>query len=406
MTNDQATYDAIVVGARCAGSPTGMLLARQGHRVLVVDRATFPSDTVSTHLLHPPAVASLSRWGLLDNVLSTGCPAIERYSFDFGAVTISGTPRPAVDGWTRAYAPRRTVLDTVLVDAAVEAGAEVRQSFTVDEILVDGGRVSGIRGRDADGTLVVERSHVVVGADGAQSMVADAVRSREYHGQPVLQWGAYTYWRDLPVSGMEVFVRPNRGFAALPTNDELTLVLVGCPAEQATAFRSDIEGNYLASLEMVPDLAERMHNANRVERFHIGGVPNRFRTPYGYGWMLVGDAGYVKDPITAQGIADAFADAECAAAALHHFFDGTHSFDDVMATFHADRDRRALPIYELTTRLASLEPPPPELQQILAAIAGNEVGMNAFVSVIAGTMSPGEFFDPTNVARLTRVSAA
>ncbi len=117
-------YDVIVVGARCAGSPTAMLLARRGHRVLVVDRSTFPSDTVSTHLVHPPGVAALQRWGLLDRVLATGCPPIDTYAFDFGAFTLSGapgTPEAPV-----AYAPRRTVLDQVLVEAAAEAGAEVR----------------------------------------------------------------------------------------------------------------------------------------------------------------------------------------------------------------------------------------------------------------------------------------
>ena len=138
-------YDAIVVGARCAGSPTAMLLARKGYRVLLVDRATFPSDTTSTHLVHPPGVASLWRWGLLDRITATGCPPIHTYAFDFGAFTIAGAPG---DGDAPvAYGPRRTVLDKVLVDAASEAGAEVRVGFSVEEVVVDGGRVSGIRGR-------------------------------------------------------------------------------------------------------------------------------------------------------------------------------------------------------------------------------------------------------------------
>ncbi|HSD78215.1 MAG TPA: FAD-dependent monooxygenase, partial [Solirubrobacteraceae bacterium] len=104
------SYDAIVVGARCAGSPTAMLLARRGYRVLLVDRAAFPSDTMSTHLVHPPGVAALARWGLLDRLAATGCPPVERYSFDFGPVTIAGSPRP-IDGIAHAYCPRRTILD-------------------------------------------------------------------------------------------------------------------------------------------------------------------------------------------------------------------------------------------------------------------------------------------------------
>src|SRR6516225_1288209 len=129
-------YDAIVVGARCAGSPTAMLLARRGYRVLLVDRATFPSDTVSTHLIHAPGVAALSRWGLLDQVIATGCPPINSYSFDFGPFAIVGSPRPS-DGVATAYAPRRTVLDKILVDAAAEAGAEVREAFAIDDVEVD-----------------------------------------------------------------------------------------------------------------------------------------------------------------------------------------------------------------------------------------------------------------------------
>jgi flavin-dependent dehydrogenase len=150
-------YDAIVVGARCAGSPTAMLLARKGYRVLVIDRASFPSDTLSTHLIHAPGVAALRRWGLLDRVIASNCPANTTYSFDFGPVTITGTPRPH-DGISTAYAPRRTVLDTILVDAAAAAGAEVRERFTLEDIVIDDGVVVGIRGRSADGSSLEERA--------------------------------------------------------------------------------------------------------------------------------------------------------------------------------------------------------------------------------------------------------
>src|SRR3954451_8402729 len=138
-------YDAIIVGARCAGAPTGMLLAREGHRVLVVDRASFPSDTLSTHFIHAPGVAALRRWGVLDEVIASGCPPVETYSFDFGPITITGAPRPS-DGESVAYAPRRTVLDKILVDGARDAGAELRERFTVEEVLVEDGVVVGIRG--------------------------------------------------------------------------------------------------------------------------------------------------------------------------------------------------------------------------------------------------------------------
>src|SRR5687767_1807370 len=168
---NKTAYDAIIVGSRCAGSPTAMLLARKGHRVLLLDKATFPSDTMSTHLVHPPGVASLERWGLLERLEATGCPPVETYSFDLGPLTISGSPLP-IDGIARGYCPRRTVLDQLLVDAAVEAGVELREGFTVDELLASDGVVTGIRGHARGGAAVTERARVVIGADGMRSLVA------------------------------------------------------------------------------------------------------------------------------------------------------------------------------------------------------------------------------------------
>ena len=155
-------YDVIVLGARCAGSPTAMLLARKGYKVLVVDRATFPSDTVSTHLVHPPGVDALQRWGLLDRVVATGCPPVHTYAFDMGPFWISGTPGSGIDTSAVGYAPRRTVLDKVLVDAAAEAGAEVREGFVVDEIVKDGDSVAGIRGHERGSAPVTEDRKSVV----------------------------------------------------------------------------------------------------------------------------------------------------------------------------------------------------------------------------------------------------
>jgi 2-polyprenyl-6-methoxyphenol hydroxylase-like FAD-dependent oxidoreductase len=202
------TYDAIVVGARCAGAPTAMLLARQGHRVLLVDRATFPSDTLSTHVIHAPGVAALSRWGLLDQVVATGCPPIETYAYDFGPVTIRGAARP-VDGQSSGYAPRRTVLDKILVDAATASGVEVREGFNVDSVLIEDRNVVGITGHTDGGERVQAKARIVIGADGKNSHVAKAVQAVEYETRPRLQYSYFTYFRDLPTDGMEVYIRPD-----------------------------------------------------------------------------------------------------------------------------------------------------------------------------------------------------
>jgi flavin-dependent dehydrogenase len=395
-----AGYDAIVIGARCAGSPTAMLLARKGYRVLVVDKATFPSDTMSTHIIHPPGLAALARWGLLERLRATGCPPFRTYSLDFGPLTIAGVPRTP-DGVSEALCPRRIVLDPLLVEAAVEAGAELRDGFTVDEILFEDGRVSGIRGHTRAGTTVTERATIVIGADGRHSIVAKAVQAPRYHERPPLQAGYYAYWSGLPADGFDAYVRPQRGFGSAPTHDGLTILVVGWPVAEFAANRKDIEGNYLRTIDLVPELAERVRAAKRETRFvGTADMPNFFRTPYGEGWALVGDAGYHKDPITAQGISDAFRDADAVATSVDDTLTGRLPFADAMARYQRARDEAVLPIFEFTCELATLQPPAPEMQQLLGAMPGNQEAMDGFVGVIAGTVSPAEFFAPENAGRI------
>ncbi|MFL6064683.1 MAG: NAD(P)/FAD-dependent oxidoreductase [Friedmanniella sp.] len=393
-------YDVIVIGARAAGSPTAMLLARHGYRVLAVDRAHFPSDTLSTHVLHAPGVAALQRWGLLDEVLKSGCPAITGYRLDFGPVTISGTTHP-VEGITTAYAPRRSVLDAILVAGARRAGVEVREDYNVEEVLVEDGRVVGIRrGQDAD------RARIVIGADGRHSLVAKVVHAVDYNTKPRLQYSYYTYFSGLPTDQFETFVRPDRGFACAPTNDGLTMVVAGWPYPEAQAYKADVEGNFFQTLQLAPAFADRVAKAKREAPFLGGAVPGWFRKPYGEGWALVGDAGYNKDPITAQGITDAFLDAERCTDAIHRWLGDGRPFDQVMGAWHQERDAKDIPIYEFTAQLATLEAPPPEMQQLFAAVRGNQQAMDAFVSVISGAVSPADYFSQENIGRIFTASAA
>jgi flavin-dependent dehydrogenase len=392
-------FDAIVVGARCAGSPTAMLLARKGYKVLVVDRAGFPSDTLSTHVLHPPGVAAMKRWGVLDRLTATGCPPIDTYTFDFGPFTLAGSP--GTDDSPVAYCPRRTVLDKLLVDAASETGAEVREEFTVESVVLDDGCVVGIRGHGTDGRTVTEHARVVVGADGRYSMVAKAVAPEQYNEKPPILCGYYTYWSGLPIDGkFAVYSRPGRGWAVAPTHDDLTLVVAGWPYAEFEANKKDVEGNYLKMFDLVPEFADRIHGAKREARFAGTAVENYFRKPFGPGWALVGDAGYNKDFITAQGIIDAFRDAELCANALDDSLSGARSFDDAMGEYQSTRDAHVLPMYEFTCQLATLEPPPPEMVQLLAAVHGNQEAMDGFARVNGGVTSPAEFLSEENVGRI------
>src|SRR5512132_2585334 len=250
-------YDVIVVGSRVAGASTALLLARRGLKVLAVDRAEFPSDTLSTHQVQVPGVARLRRWGILDGVVAAGTPPAASVRFDPGPVVLRGR-FPEFDGVDALYSPRRTLLDKLLVDAARDAGAEVRERFAVDEIVFREGRGSGVRGRERRGGVMREQARLVVGADGRHSAVAKAVRAPAYHVKPALSVAYYTYWANVPMTGGEIFGRERRQIGAWPTNDGLVMTYVAAPADEFRRFRADPEGCVLHALDQAADLGERV----------------------------------------------------------------------------------------------------------------------------------------------------
>ncbi len=393
-------YDAIIVGARCAGSPTAMLLAQKGYKVLLVDKASFPSDTISTHIIWPPGTARLKRWGLLEKIAATNAPLISKLSFDIGPFALSGS-LPPFEGVSDCYAPRRTVLDKILVDAAVEAGVELRENCPVEEFIMDGDRVTGVRCRTKGGSAVTENARVVIGADGRNSSVARGVNAQEYNVKPRLACWYYSYWSGVQTDGIEFYMRPERAIGCIPTNDGLVCLPVVAPQKEFDQYRSDVEGTYMKSLEIVPELAERLRQGKLEERFFgTGDVTNFFRKPYGRGWALVGDAGYHKDPIGAQGISDAFRDAERLAAALDEGFSGNKPLEEALAEYERSRNEKVMPMYEFNCEMASLEPPLPEMQQLFAALRGNQAEMDRFFGVLAGTVPVPEFFAPENTKRI------
>ena len=379
-------YDAIVVGARCAGSPTAMLLARRGYRVLVVDRATFPSDTISTHYIHHHGVSRLARWGLLDRLKASGCPPIRTFTIDFGEFALTGDP-PPVNGIESGYCPRRRVLDKMLVDAAAEAGAEVREGFAVQEIVLDGDRVVGIRG-GANGRSVVEKGRIVIGADGLHSRVAQAVRPREYYVRPSLEGAYYTYWSGVPLEGFEIYRRDRRMVFASPTNDGLVCIGVAWSLADWPDYRANFEVNYLATIDRMRGIAERVRNGKREERFvGTATLPNYYRRPFGNGWALVGDAGFHKDPTTASGISDAFRDAELLATALDDGFSGNDDLERALSAYERQRNRATLPTYKLyTTYISTLEPLTPEFREFVRALQGNQPAIDRFLGSLVGAV--------------------
>ncbi len=394
-------YDAIVVGARCAGSPVAMLLARQGYRVLLVDRSAFPSDmSFSTHYVHQAGIARLKRWGLLDKVIASNCPPVTTFHFDFGGFALTGSP-PAADGVVEAYAPRRKVLDAILLQAAVGAGAELREGFSVQELVWEGEHVTGIRGREKEGSTVTQKARITIGADGMHSMIARAVKAPEYNAKPPIQGPYFSYWSEVQMKGFEFHPGAFRGVFGFMTNDNLALIGVGFAADDHPTIRSDIEGAYLRAIqEDVPDLAEQMRGGRREERFVGGLIPNYLRKPYGPGWALVGDAGYLKDPCTAEGITDALHSAELLAEALDAGWSGREPLENALAGYEQKRNQAALPLYEFTCQMATLAPLSPEMQQLVTALRGNQEQTNRFFGLFAQTVSVPEFFAPENMQRI------
>ncbi len=397
-------YDVIVVGARCAGATTAMLLARRGHRVLLVDRSTFPSDLrLSTHLVWQPGIAALDRWGLREEVAASGCPALTTAALDVGPFTVTGS-MPAADGIREAYAPRRVVLDAILVEAAVAAGAELWEGCTVDELMTDddtavGTRVRGIRGHLRGGRTVSATATIVVGADGMRSPVAAQVGALTYLERPARQGTYFTYWSGLPDGVPTLYPRAGRSLVRIPTNDDLTMVAVNWAIDDYRAVRRDIEGEYhRAVTEIAPELAEQLRGGRREDRWVGAAVPSHFRRAFGPGWALVGDAGYLKDPCTAQGITDAFHHAELLAEALDDGLDGRRPFDDALADYERQRNAAVMPMYEFTYATSALEPPTPQEAELFEAMRDDPALTERFLGVFAGTVPVQDFFAPLDAA--------
>ena len=393
-------YDVIVVGARCGGSPTAMLLARKGYRVLLVDKTTFPSDTISTHYLHQMSIACLKRWGLLDKVIASNCPPIRGLMFDVGAFQLAGAP-PPVDGVAEAYSVRRIILDKILVDAAVAAGVELRSAFSVEDLIQDDGQVTGIRGRAAGGSPITESAQVVVGADGRNSLVARTVQASAYNTSPPLTCIYYAYWSGVPTDFLEYYPLDGLGIVVFPTNDGLTCISTSCPRSDFETFRSDIEKHFWQQLDRVPAFAERVRAGTREERFRgTGDLPFFFRKPYGPGWALVGDAGYHKDPLNGEGITDAFRDAELLSEALDTGLSGQRPLLEALERYEQQRNEVAMPVCGLVRQAAALETPPPEQVQLFQALRNNPTDTTCLLGTLSQAVPVGEFFAPENIQRI------
>jgi flavin-dependent dehydrogenase len=363
MTTD---YDVVIVGARCAGAATALLLARGGLRVLVVDRGRYASDTVSTHALMRAGVVQLSRWGVLDAIKAAGTPVVRSTSFHYGGevVEVQIKPQNDVDG---LYAPRRTVIDRLLVDAARSAGAEIAfETALVDLVRAADGRVCGVRLRDGGARQRQVSAELVIGADGVRSTVARLVGSGCYRTGRHATGVIFTYWSGTGFDGYHWYYCEGVSAGAIPTNDGHTCIFASVPQSRfQETLRRGADAGYRQVLRACgSDLAAVVDRSERVEKYRaFAGEVGFFRQSFGPGWALVGDAGYFKDPLTAHGITDALIDAELLAQAVAT---GT---EVALAGYQTARDKLALDHFEVTDAVASFEWDLPKVQQLHRALS-------------------------------------
>lgn len=379
MPSHRHRHDVVVVGARAAGAATALLLGRLGHDVVLVDRAEFPADTLSTHQIARPGVVQLHRWGLLAPVLYSGAPAIRQVSFTADGETVTRTVKDKA-GVDLLVAPRRNVLDTIVADAAAGAGVNVRFGVTVRGVHVDsGGRATGVYGTDRAGDAVEIDARYVIGADGLGSVVARTMGARTLVDRGDHGAVEYAYYAGIPWTGIELIIADGALAGVFPTHDGQACIWLCTPSTAMRTARrraaSRAEAFALHLRRAAPDLAARLVEARRMSP--VSGMlrmPNIVRQAHGPGWALVGDAGYHRDAVTGHGISDAYRDAEMLADALHQTLSGAVDEAYAVADYQRRRDRALRDVFKLTCALAAY-PSVPEfvrLQKQLSTAIDNE----------------------------------
>jgi flavin-dependent dehydrogenase len=391
QTTDRSRHDVVVVGGRVAGSATAMLLARLGHDVVVVDQASFPSDTLSTHAIARTGVVQLRRWGLLDEVLDSGAPAITQFTFHALGESLS-RPVKHKAGVDLLVAPRRYVLDTSMAAAAEQAGAKVRTGVTVTGVRRDGrGRVAGVHGHDRAGAPIEIAARYVIGADGLHSRVARLVGAAIDQARPAVGAAQYAYYAGIAWTGIEFFLAAGSLAGVFPTHHGQACIWICNPSADAKAVRRRTRSRPEAFGELLqrsaPQLAERLRHARRTSPvWGMLRMPNQLRQAFGPGWALVGDAGYHRDAVSGYGISDAFHHAELLAVALDQALRGDAEETTALAGYQQRRDQALREIFEITGHMAAYPPLPVfiELQKQLSTAIDKQA------AALAAQPVPGE----------------
>lgn len=397
-------YDALIVGGRAAGGSLALLLARQGRSVLVVDRDEFPSDTMSTHFMNLGAVGMLKRLGVLDDILAAGFRRIARHRTWVGDCCFEG---PAGPPGTFSLCPRRIVLDSALMDHAVKAGAHFEQRTRVEGLLDEGARVAGAVVQTAGGQKREVHARVVVGADGRASKVAEWVGAAQYDAVPALRPAYYGYFHGIeprPEATLELFFGGDQIGFLFPMREGEDCIAIEMQPEDFVEFRSDHLAAFNARLQRLPEMARRLRNASLEGKLNgVKGIDNYFRKPYGPGWALTGDAGYLKDPSTGTGIGDALDQSFMLAEALGAWFDGAE-WEPAMSAFQQRRDKTMKPSYDATLEFTRMRDIGPAEEDVLKAVflspSTTRVVAYGIVAQLANLLPPAEYARAVHISRM------
>ncbi len=399
-------YDVAVVGARCAGSPCAMLLARKGYRVLLLDRDRLPSEhPMSTHGVHARGLGYLAQWGVLEQVEAIGAEPATAIRLDTGGFAVEA-PLPPVDGapggLSKSLGPRRVALDHVLLRGAETAGVEIRDGCTVEHLLMDDGVVRGVRARSDTGTTFSVAARFVIGADGPGSRVATDAGAEKYNRVPARQGTVWSYWSGVDLAN-KLWIAPRDGenVYAFPTSGGLSLIGVNWAIDRFKEIGGDPGERFEQVVaSALPELHAYMREGRREEKWWRGATESFFRVPCGPGWALAGDAGQKFDPCTAQGITHTFRDAAKLSDAVDAGLSGRSELAESLRAFHDDRDRWLKPFYDFTCDMARMKPLD-AVQVSMMELGLTDPGIvTRFAGLITTATQPKSFFSPRNMVPL------
>ena len=395
--------DAVVVGSRCAGAAAAIALARRGRTVVTLDSASFPSDTLSTHLLFPNHWAELERLGARHRVLALDPPLHTHGGLAAPGVEVVGAYSP-YEGLNVGSCVRRPGLDLALVDTARDAGAEVRERVRVtDLITAPSGRVTGVHFTTRDGTTGSINAKLVIGADGRRSTIARLVGATEHHSWPNQRMMAFAYYEDTHDDERQLAMQwrdVDDLVTVFPCDGGQLIALLMPPVHRAAEFRTDADAAFDAVVGRIPAFAERLRGCTRLGKIRTSiSHPSYFRHSHGPGWALTGDAGHFKDPVTAQGIRDALRFGRLLGEAVAPHLDDERALDAALAAWEDDRDKQCLSMYQWANGLGRDDTVSPIEDAAYRWFAARPGGPTEILDVFSRKREAPQVFTPARLAR-------